>query len=221
MKRRLLDCASALALAMTIGAGAAIAQTTPTTPTPAPAAPGTAPVATTPAPGATAATPSAPGRTAATPPAGSTAQAANPSQAQTPQGRRAEARVEHQINELHQKLHITQAQDQQWNAFATAMRQNAQDIDQLWATQGQNLRDMNALQSVQFYAQMTQTYAQGAQRVVQPFEALYSALSPQQKQDADMAFRQFHEQHERAMARREHGRGRGAATTNESGGTTE
>lgn len=118
--------------------------------------------------------------------------------------RRMDARVERHIADLHRKLQITQAEQPQWQAFADAMRQNAEQMRQFWDQARPHLASMDAAQGLQFYARMTQLYAEGAQRLVQPFDQLYQAMPPQQRQVADRVFRQFRERH--AEAHRRHRR---------------
>ncbi len=43
-----------------------------------------------------------------------------------------EARVEQRISELHAKLKITPAQDEQWNKFADVMRDNGHTMGELY-----------------------------------------------------------------------------------------
>src|ERR1700759_2603826 len=45
-------------------------------------------------------------------------------------GKNAEERVENRIKELHAQLHITPAEEPQWNQFAEVMRENAREMDQ-------------------------------------------------------------------------------------------
>jgi hypothetical protein len=45
-------------------------------------------------------------------------------------GKNAEERVENRIKDLHAQLHITPAEEPQWNQFAGVMRENAREMDQ-------------------------------------------------------------------------------------------
>ncbi len=100
-------------------------------------------------------------------------------------------RVEQHIAELHRRLHITPAEEPQWNAFAQIMRDNAVHMDQAFqarATQGPN---MSAVDDLKSYAAVAQAHAEDMQRLVPAFESLYAALSPQQQKTADEVFRDF------------------------------
>src|ERR1700722_3381252 len=47
-------------------------------------------------------------------------------------GQAREARVEQRITDLHSKLQITSAQDDQWNKFADVMRENGRTMGDLY-----------------------------------------------------------------------------------------
>ena len=99
----------------------------------------------------------------------------------------ADARVERQLQGLYTRLRITAAEQPQWNAFASTMQANAQQMSQLWsARQGGNT---SALDDMRGYAQIAQAHAEGMQRLVAAFAPLYESLSPEQKAAADQAFR--------------------------------
>ena len=105
--------------------------------------------------------------------------------------------VERRITDLHAKLHITQAQTQEWDQFAQLMRSNAKDLDQAYEQRAQRLMSMSAPENLQSYAQLEQTRAQDVQKLVPTFQNLYDALSPQQKKDADQLFRTEAQRYER------------------------
>ena len=92
--------------------------------------------------------------------------------------------VEHQIADLQKKLHITAAQQPQFDAFAEAMRQNAQAVDALMRQQEQN-RSANAVEALRAAAQLAEADAEGLKRLVPALQALYDSLSDQQKRLAD------------------------------------
>lgn len=104
-------------------------------------------------------------------------------------GKNAEERVERRIKELHAQLHITAAEEPQWNLFAEVMRQNARDIDQVLMQRAEQFPTMNALQNMQSYSQLAEQHAQRVQKLVPAFENLYNAMPEQQKQLADQLFR--------------------------------
>lgn len=103
--------------------------------------------------------------------------------------RSAEARVEKRIKELHAQLHITAAQSAPWNEFATVMRGNAGAMDAAAAKRFEELPTMNAVQDLKSYEELAEQHVERLQKLIPAFEALYDAMSPQQKQIADRVFR--------------------------------
>jgi periplasmic protein CpxP/Spy len=119
----------------------------------------------------------------------------------TARGQAREARVEQRISELHTKLKITPAQEEQWNKFADVMRDNGHTMGELYRQRMALGTDTTALDDMKQYAQITQAQADGTKRLVDAFEPLYASLSPEQKKLADASFHQ--------SAKREH-KGHGA-----------
>ena len=97
--------------------------------------------------------------------------------------------AEQRIADLHKRLHITAAQQSQWDQFAQVMRDNAKDLDQAYQQRAATFDKMNAVENMQSYAQIEQTRAQDMQKLVPAFQTLYPSLSDEQKQQADMMFR--------------------------------
>jgi periplasmic protein CpxP/Spy len=112
-----------------------------------------------------------------------------------------EARVEQRIAELHAKLKITAAQDDQWNKFANVMRDNGHTMGELYRQRMSLPASTTALDDMKQYAQITQAQADGTKHLVEAFEPLYASLSPEQKKLADANFHQ--------SANRSEHRGRG------------
>jgi protein CpxP len=119
------------------------------------------------------------------PPAG----AASPMTSHPVAGKTAEERVERYIKELHTRLHITPAEETQWNQFAEVMRENARDMDQAFMQRAEQFSTMNAVQNLQSYEQLAEAHAQRVQKLIPAFENLYNAMPEQQKQVADQVFR--------------------------------
>jgi protein CpxP len=92
--------------------------------------------------------------------------------------------VEQEITELRDRLHITPAQQQQFDAFAEIMRGNARELDELMRQQTQK-PNKNAVDDMRFYLQFTEAQAEGLKRLLPVFQALYDALTDQQKRAAD------------------------------------
>jgi len=105
--------------------------------------------------------------------------------------------VERRITDLHERLHITSAQEPEWRAFTRTMRENARDVDRAYRRRAEEISQANALQNLESYERLERVRARDVQRLVQPFHQLYAALSPQQKQEADHLFRAYAEGHER------------------------
>jgi periplasmic protein CpxP/Spy len=110
-------------------------------------------------------------------------------------GKTAEERVEQRINELHAQLHITPAEQQQWDQFAAVMRENARDMDQVFMQRARQFPSMNAVQNMQSYQQIAQQHAVQLQKLVPAFVDLYNAIPDRQKQLADQVFRANAKQH--------------------------
>jgi len=101
----------------------------------------------------------------------------------------AKARVEEQINRLHQQLGITADQEPQWNAFAAVMRANAEHMEGLYRERASRFNQMNAVESLRSYQRIVQAHAEDLARLVPAFETLYASLTPDQQRIADQVFR--------------------------------
>jgi hypothetical protein len=123
------------------------------------------------------------------------AAAASPMAGHPVAGKNAEERVEGRIKELHAQLHITPAEEPQWNEFAQVMRENARDMDQAFMQRAQQFPTMNAVQNMQSYEQISEQHAQRVQKLVPAFQKLYDAMPDQQKRLADQVFRANAEKH--------------------------
>jgi periplasmic protein CpxP/Spy len=121
--------------------------------------------------------------------------ATSPIAGQPVAGKTAAERVERRIKELHTQLHITPAQQPQWDQFALVMRENARDMDQAFMQRSQQFATMNAVQNMQSYEQIAEEHAKRLQKLVPAFENLYNAMPEQQRQLADQVFRANAERH--------------------------
>ncbi len=129
-------------------------------------------------------------------PAPASAPAAMPGKpaAPSPQTRAVLSQVEKRITDLHDKLHITAAEQPLWQAFSDTMRQNARDMDQLAEQRHAGLKSMTAVADMQSYADLAQAHAAQMQKLVPAFASLYDAMPPAQKKQADDVFRAFQNQ---------------------------
>jgi periplasmic protein CpxP/Spy len=96
-------------------------------------------------------------------------------------------RVEQRIKTLHDDLHITADQEQLWTPVAQAMRDQATAMQQAIAQRRQN-PSMNAVDDLKSYEAIADAHAQGLQKLVPAFDALYASLSDDQKKEADTLF---------------------------------
>jgi periplasmic protein CpxP/Spy len=120
-------------------------------------------------------------------PAQSPAPAAPPAAASSPMtshpvpGKNMEERVENRIKQLHAQLHITPAEQPQWDQFAQVMRGNARDMDQAFMQRAQQYPTMNAMQNMQSYEQMAEAHVQHLQKLVPAFDNLYKRCPSSRK----------------------------------------
>jgi len=117
----------------------------------------------------------------ASPPPATTEPAPAPSEA--------DAAVEARIKELHQKLHITTAQQTQWNNLVQVMRDNAKAMIDLQKQRAQDVNSMTAVDAVKSYAAVIEAHETGMNKFVPAFQALYDSMSDAQKKIADAMFR--------------------------------
>jgi periplasmic protein CpxP/Spy len=103
-----------------------------------------------------------------------------PAKPQAPQ----EQGIERQIGDLRKRLNITPQQQPQFDAFAQAMRQNAQTMEPLMQEQQQSAK-RNAVDDLKAAAKFAEAEADALKRLLTPLQALYDALSDQQKKVAD------------------------------------
>jgi protein CpxP len=98
-------------------------------------------------------------------------------------------RVEEHITRLHAQLHVTPAQQTQWDQFAQVMRDNAENMNQAFEQRRASFASMSAADNMQSYAQIAQEHAQDMQKLATSFQTLYGSMSDDQKKNADAVFR--------------------------------
>ena len=103
-------------------------------------------------------------------------------------GKEKAAKIETRIARLHAALRITPQQEPLWQNFAGVMRQNVVQLDAVYAKRENSYGGMNAVQDLQSYAEVQEVTARNVQMLLQPFEALYDSLSPDQRKAADATF---------------------------------
>jgi hypothetical protein len=97
--------------------------------------------------------------------------------------------VEARIKELHNRLHITAAQQTQWNNLVQVMRDNAKAMMDLQKERSQDVKSMTAVDAVKSYAAVIEAHEAGMGKFVPAFQALYESMSNTQKKVADSMFR--------------------------------
>ncbi len=103
-------------------------------------------------------------------------------------------RVERQIASLQRRLRITPVQQPQWDAFAGTMRENARQQEAAAAARASRPLTLTAPDNLRAHASAAQVQADAMARLVPAFDALYAALSPDQRAAADQVFQQFERQ---------------------------
>jgi hypothetical protein len=115
--------------------------------------------------------------------------------ATTPQAASLEQGVEQHIRDLHRELHITAAEEPQWQQFAQVMRANAHAMSESLDQRAQQISAMNAVDSMTSYAQLAEQRSQDLVKLATAFQALYATFPDQQKKQADELFRRQAEAH--------------------------
>jgi protein CpxP len=98
------------------------------------------------------------------------------------------AGVEAHIKDLHNKLKITSAEEDQWNKVAQVMRDNAAQMTDLMSKREANEYTMTAVDDLNSYGEIAQAHADGVKKMSAVFEPLYSSMPDAQKKTADAVF---------------------------------
>lgn len=110
-------------------------------------------------------------------------------------------RTETRIKELHGTLKITQAQEESWNALIQVMRENAKTMDTLIQGRAEKAKSLNAVEDLKSYSEIAEAHSEGLKKFIPAFEALYAAMSDEQKKNADVVFRTGRHGHEKSKKR--------------------
>lgn len=95
--------------------------------------------------------------------------------------------AEAHIKELHAKLNVTAAEDEQWAKVAAVMRDNAKKLDEL--TRARIADATTAVEHINAYGVIAYARADGVKRFAPVFAALYASMPDAQKAQADGLFR--------------------------------
>jgi hypothetical protein len=93
--------------------------------------------------------------------------------------------VDGRIAFLKAELKITPAQETQWQQVATAMRENANALDQAISTAREQRGTTDAVQRLSQREQFAKVRAENDARLVTAFKPLYASLSSEQQQIAN------------------------------------
>ena len=99
-----------------------------------------------------------------------------------------EERAEVRIKDMHARLQITAAQEEQWFKVAQVMRDNAKQMDTLTKTRAEQA-EMNAIDDLQSYGEIAGAHAEHLKKFTPVFKTLYESMSDAQKANADVVFR--------------------------------
>jgi protein CpxP len=99
-----------------------------------------------------------------------------------------EARVEAHIKDMHAKLKVTAAEEDQWAKVAEVMRDNGKKMDELTNARMANAKTMNAVDDLKSYGEIADAHADGIKRFAAAFATLYASMSDAQKAEADALF---------------------------------
>jgi protein CpxP len=103
--------------------------------------------------------------------------------------------VQQHIKMLHTQLHITAAEQPQWDQFAQVMLNNAQAMSTSLNDREAKLGAMNAVDSMSSYADLATQRAQDLVKLSTAFQTLYASFPAEQKQIADTLFQNQAEAH--------------------------
>ena len=116
-------------------------------------------------------------------------------------GRGPEERIQDRINELHERLQITAAQEDKFKAMADVMTANAQSMGSLLQERMQD-NDKSAEDSLRWYSRLVDAHSDSLKKFIPAFSALYASLSDDQKRTADRMFARFGQRPMRGRGRR-------------------
>jgi hypothetical protein len=98
-------------------------------------------------------------------------------------------RAELRIQDMHTRLKITVAQEEQWAKVAEVMRENAKVMDDLTQARMDRAATMTAVDDLKSYGEITGAHADGIKKLTPMFAVLYDSMSAPQKAEADALFR--------------------------------
>jgi Spy/CpxP family protein refolding chaperone len=106
--------------------------------------------------------------------------------------------VDGRIAFLKAELKIASGQETQWQQVATAMRENANALDQTISTARQQRGTMDAVHRLTLREQFAKVRAENDARLLTAFKPLYASLTPEQQQIANDLVVPHHDRRHRA-----------------------
>lgn len=106
--------------------------------------------------------------------------------------------VDGRIAFLKAELKIAPSQETQWQDVATAMRQNANALDQAISNAREQRGTMDAVQRLTMREQFAKVRAESDARLLTAFKPLYASLTPEQQHVANELVVPHHGLHHRA-----------------------
>lgn len=110
-------------------------------------------------------------------------------------------RAELRVKDMHSKLKITPEQEAQWAKVAVVMREDAKNMDALTQARMDHTKDMNAVDDLKSYGEITEAHADGIKKLIPVFSDLYASMSDAQKKAADTLFRYGDHKHGHKMSK--------------------
>jgi periplasmic protein CpxP/Spy len=104
-------------------------------------------------------------------------------------------KVEQRIADMHATLHITEAQEPQWDSFAQVMLDNAQAMETVLGKNAGTAPTRTATEIMQSYAEIAAQHAQNVQKLSTAFDTVYAGLTADQQKAADEMFRVKADEH--------------------------
>jgi hypothetical protein len=102
-------------------------------------------------------------------------------------------RIEQHLARLRSDLHITPAQQPQWDAFTKVTRENTAELHQRFQQHGTRLAGMSATDNMADYTEISKLHAQELLKLATAFRAPYATMSGDQRKNADAMFRLGHQ----------------------------
>lgn len=125
--------------------------------------------------------------------------ASAPAAATQPPKSKAAVGVDALIAHLHETLKITPAQESQFQKLADVMRENSQAMSMLAKKRSEAASRMSAVDDLKSYAEISKAHAEGTEKMVPVFQALYDNMPDDQKKIADQEFREHYATHHHHM----------------------